>query len=108
MVAGSEIIGFSFCGYYEKCSNLWEHDCARTDLSSCSRVHLFFFQNNLNLLRDIAVLIARDFKNKPAPRQLFVLHRYGEAQGRGANNIPHVSWQLDLSHLFSLFSQGKK
>ncbi|XP_029820322.1 LOW QUALITY PROTEIN: alanyl-tRNA editing protein Aarsd1 [Manacus vitellinus] len=32
-------------------------------------------KNNLNLLRDIAVLIARDFKSKPAPRQLFVLHR---------------------------------
>nr|XP_014127776.2 alanyl-tRNA editing protein Aarsd1 [Zonotrichia albicollis] len=32
-------------------------------------------KNNLNLLRDIAVLIARDFKSKPAPKQLFVLHR---------------------------------
>uniref|UniRef100_A0A8D2MBL5 Threonyl/alanyl tRNA synthetase SAD domain-containing protein n=1 Tax=Zonotrichia albicollis TaxID=44394 RepID=A0A8D2MBL5_ZONAL len=34
-------------------------------------------KNNLNLLRDIAVLIARDFKSKPAPKQLFVLHRGG-------------------------------
>uniref|UniRef100_U3JDD6 Alanyl-tRNA synthetase domain containing 1 n=1 Tax=Ficedula albicollis TaxID=59894 RepID=U3JDD6_FICAL len=34
-------------------------------------------KNNLSLLRDIAVLIARDFKNKPASKQLFVLHRYG-------------------------------
>ncbi|NXX82278.1 AASD1 protein, partial [Urocolius indicus] len=32
-------------------------------------------KNNLNLLRDIAVLIARDFKSKPVPSQLFVLHR---------------------------------
>ncbi|KFP87455.1 Alanyl-tRNA editing protein Aarsd1, partial [Acanthisitta chloris] len=32
-------------------------------------------KNNLNLLRDIAVLIAQDFKSKPAPEQLFVLHR---------------------------------
>ncbi|XP_075027855.1 alanyl-tRNA editing protein Aarsd1 isoform X2 [Calonectris borealis] len=32
-------------------------------------------KNNLNLLRDIAVLIARDFKSKPAQSQLFVLHR---------------------------------
>ncbi|XP_030919983.1 alanyl-tRNA editing protein Aarsd1 [Geospiza fortis] len=32
-------------------------------------------KNNLNLLRDIAVLIAQDFKSKPAPKQLFVLHR---------------------------------
>ncbi|XP_059686416.1 alanyl-tRNA editing protein Aarsd1 isoform X1 [Gavia stellata] len=32
-------------------------------------------KNNLNLLRDIAVLIARDFKSKPVQSQLFVLHR---------------------------------
>uniref|UniRef100_A0A8C6N6Z7 Uncharacterized protein n=1 Tax=Melopsittacus undulatus TaxID=13146 RepID=A0A8C6N6Z7_MELUD len=32
-------------------------------------------KNNLNLLRDMAVLIARDFKSKPVPSQLFVLHR---------------------------------
>ncbi|XP_074418350.1 alanyl-tRNA editing protein Aarsd1 isoform X4 [Larus michahellis] len=32
-------------------------------------------KNNLNLLRDIAVLIARDFKSKPVRSQLFVLHR---------------------------------
>ncbi|NXU52578.1 AASDB protein, partial [Turnix velox] len=32
-------------------------------------------KNNLNLLRDLAVLIARDFKSKPAQNQLFVLHR---------------------------------
>ncbi|XP_014814547.1 PREDICTED: alanyl-tRNA editing protein Aarsd1-like [Calidris pugnax] len=32
-------------------------------------------KNNLNLLRDLAVLIARDFKSKPVPSQLFVLHR---------------------------------
>uniref|UniRef100_A0A8C3URX3 Alanyl-transfer RNA synthetases family profile domain-containing protein n=1 Tax=Catharus ustulatus TaxID=91951 RepID=A0A8C3URX3_CATUS len=64
-------------------------------------------KNNLNLLRDIAVLIARDFKNKPAPKPLFVLHRYGGAQGRGTNSIPHVLWHLDLSHICSLFSQGR-
>ncbi|XP_076213019.1 alanyl-tRNA editing protein Aarsd1 [Aptenodytes patagonicus] len=32
-------------------------------------------KNNLNLLRDIAVLIARDFKSKPVQSELFVLHR---------------------------------
>lgn len=32
-------------------------------------------KNNLNLLRDIAVLIARDFKSKPVQSPLFVLHR---------------------------------
>ncbi|XP_009894207.1 PREDICTED: alanyl-tRNA editing protein Aarsd1-like, partial [Charadrius vociferus] len=32
-------------------------------------------KNNLNLLRDMAVLIARDFKSKPVQSQLFVLHR---------------------------------
>uniref|UniRef100_A0A8C9LB22 Alanyl-transfer RNA synthetases family profile domain-containing protein n=1 Tax=Pavo cristatus TaxID=9049 RepID=A0A8C9LB22_PAVCR len=32
-------------------------------------------KNNLNLLRDIAVLIARDFKSKPIQSPLFVLHR---------------------------------
>ncbi|XP_072741730.1 alanyl-tRNA editing protein Aarsd1 isoform X1 [Ciconia boyciana] len=32
-------------------------------------------KNNLNLLRDIAVLIARDFRSKPVQSQLFVLHR---------------------------------
>ncbi|XP_068775125.1 alanyl-tRNA editing protein Aarsd1-like [Struthio camelus] len=32
-------------------------------------------KNNLNLLRDIAVLIARDFKSKPIQSELFVLHR---------------------------------
>ncbi|KFQ51578.1 Alanyl-tRNA editing protein Aarsd1, partial [Pelecanus crispus] len=32
-------------------------------------------KNNLNLLRDIAVLIAQDFKSKPVQNQLFVLHR---------------------------------
>ncbi|NWI14432.1 AASD1 protein, partial [Crypturellus soui] len=32
-------------------------------------------KNNLNLLRDMAVLIARDFKNKPVRSELFVLHR---------------------------------
>uniref|UniRef100_A0A8B9MFK9 CS domain-containing protein n=1 Tax=Accipiter nisus TaxID=211598 RepID=A0A8B9MFK9_9AVES len=32
-------------------------------------------KNNLNLLRDIAVLIARDFKSKPVQSQLFMLHR---------------------------------
>lgn len=54
----------------------------------CSRwlirlLHSLFFQNNLNLLRDIAVLIARDFKSKPVQSQLFVLHRYGEFRDRG-------------------------
>ncbi|XP_054252723.1 alanyl-tRNA editing protein Aarsd1-like isoform X2 [Indicator indicator] len=32
-------------------------------------------KNNLNLLRDLAVLIAQDFKNRAAQSQLFVLHR---------------------------------
>ncbi|KAM6107985.1 LOW QUALITY PROTEIN: uncharacterized protein FYW35_010849 [Pterocles gutturalis] len=32
-------------------------------------------KNNLNLLRDIAVLIARDFKSKPVQSRLLVLHR---------------------------------
>ncbi|XP_064030162.1 alanyl-tRNA editing protein Aarsd1-like isoform X4 [Pogoniulus pusillus] len=32
-------------------------------------------KNNLNLLRDLAVLIARDFKSRAAQGQLFVLHR---------------------------------
>ncbi|OXB55295.1 hypothetical protein ASZ78_014089 [Callipepla squamata] len=32
-------------------------------------------KNNLNLLRDIAVLIAKDFKSKPVRSPLFVLHR---------------------------------
>ncbi|NXH11935.1 AASD1 protein, partial [Bucco capensis] len=32
-------------------------------------------KNNLNLLRDIAVLIAKDFKSKPVQSQLLVLHR---------------------------------
>uniref|UniRef100_A0A8C3PH47 CS domain-containing protein n=5 Tax=Neoaves TaxID=3078114 RepID=A0A8C3PH47_9CHAR len=32
-------------------------------------------KNNLNLLRDLAVLIAREFKSKPVQNQLFVLHR---------------------------------
>lgn len=99
MVTGSQIIGFNFCGFYEKCSNLWEHHCVHSGFSSSSTVNFLFFQNNLNLLRDIAVLIARDFKSKPAPKQLFVLHRYGGAQGRGANSIPHILWLLDLSHL---------
>ncbi|RMC01507.1 hypothetical protein DUI87_21946 [Hirundo rustica rustica] len=44
--------------------------CCGTHVSNLSDL-----QNNLNLLRDIAVLIARDFKSKPAPKQLFVLHR---------------------------------
>ncbi|XP_054032910.1 alanyl-tRNA editing protein Aarsd1 isoform X2 [Dryobates pubescens] len=32
-------------------------------------------KNNLNLLRDLAVLIAQDFKSRAAQSQLFVLHR---------------------------------
>ncbi|NXO03377.1 AASD1 protein, partial [Rhinopomastus cyanomelas] len=32
-------------------------------------------KNNLNLLRDMAVLIARDFKSRPGQSPLFVLHR---------------------------------
>uniref|UniRef100_A0A8C0I860 Threonyl/alanyl tRNA synthetase SAD domain-containing protein n=1 Tax=Bubo bubo TaxID=30461 RepID=A0A8C0I860_BUBBB len=47
-------------------------------------------KNNLNLLRDIAVLIARDFKSKPVQSQLFVLHRYGGVQGRGYS----ACWKL--------------
>lgn len=57
------------------------------DFSLCSTVCLLFLQNNLNLLRDMAVLIARDFKSKPVPSQLFVLHRYRGVQGKGGNGI---------------------
>ncbi|XP_010224756.1 PREDICTED: alanyl-tRNA editing protein Aarsd1, partial [Tinamus guttatus] len=32
-------------------------------------------KNNLNLLRDMAVLVARDFKSQPVRSELFVLHR---------------------------------
>uniref|UniRef100_A0A8C3L9E3 Threonyl/alanyl tRNA synthetase SAD domain-containing protein n=1 Tax=Chrysolophus pictus TaxID=9089 RepID=A0A8C3L9E3_CHRPC len=44
-------------------------------LTICGAAFSLFFQNNLNLLRDIAVLIARDFKSKPVQSPLFVLHR---------------------------------
>lgn len=54
-----------------------------TDFSICSTIYLLFLQNNLNLIRDIAVLIARDFKSKPVQSELFVLHRYGGVQGAG-------------------------
>ncbi|KAJ7396367.1 Alanyl-tRNA editing protein Aarsd1 [Pitangus sulphuratus] len=53
-------------------------DIEGIDSNMCCGTHvsnLSDLQNNLNLLRDMAVLIARDFKSKPAPRQLFVLHR---------------------------------
>lgn len=49
-------------------------------LPPVSALGFLFFQNNLNLLRDLAVLIARDFKSKAAQSQLFVLHRYGGVQ----------------------------
>lgn len=36
----------------------------------------FFFQNNVNLLRDLAVLTAQNFKNTSAQQPVFVLHRW--------------------------------
>lgn len=52
-------------------------------LTICGAAFSLFFQNNLNLLRDVAVLIARDFKSRPVQSPLFVLHRYGGVQGKG-------------------------
>lgn len=63
----------------------------------CSAARWLSFQSNLNLLRDMAVLVARDFKSRPARSQLFVFHRYGALQGKGPSGFSHVLGQLHLS-----------
>lgn len=37
--------------------------------------YVLSFQNNLNLQRDLAVLIAQQFKSNPVREPVFVLHR---------------------------------
>lgn len=76
----------------------------------CSRwlihlLHSLFFQNNLNLLRDIAVLIARDFKSKPVQSQLFVLHRYREFGDRGRKPGYYVIYGSCISDTYSSLQQ---
>lgn len=71
------------------------------DCCVCSAARLLVFQSNLNLLRDMAVLVARDFKSRPARSRLFVFHRYGALQGKGPSGISHVLGQLHLSDSYS-------
>lgn len=87
-------MGISFSGCDENYSSLW--NTTRSDFPTCRTAYLLFFQNNLNLLRDMAVLIARDFKSKPAQSQLLVLHRYRGVRGKGGSGILPV-WRH--SHL---------